>query len=105
MVDFYKGACPTCVVLDPLMNQLAQEYRGRVVFARIELMKPYFAVTSEELKKRYDISLFPTEVLFVHGEEKHRWSLDYSLDKYRKALDEVAGPPPEAPTPEAKPAG
>jgi thioredoxin 1 len=108
MVDFYKGGCPTCGALDPLMNQLAEEYRGRVLFARLELMKPYFVVTSEELKKKYDIGMYPTEVLFVNGQEKQRWALDYTADDYRKVLNEYAGAPPEAgpaPVAGAKPAG
>ncbi len=94
MVDFYKGGCPTCALLDPMMNKLAEEYRGRVVFARFELMKPYFAVTSEKLKTDYDIAMFPTEILFVNGKEKARWVIDYNEDGYRKVLNEVAGPAP-----------
>jgi thioredoxin 1 len=87
LVEFFKGGCPTCLALAPVLAQLADEYRGRAVIARFELMKPYFAVTSEELKQRYDISVYPTVILFVGGQEKKRWALNYSIRGYRKALD------------------
>jgi thioredoxin-like negative regulator of GroEL len=91
VVDFYKGGCPTCLLLDGTMNKLADEYKGRAVVARFELMKPYFAVTAPGLKAKYDISLFPTVVLFVNGEERHRWVMEYKIDKYRSVLRDVLG--------------
>ena len=100
LVEFYKGGCPTCLALAPTLARLADEYRGRAVIARFELMKPYFAVTSDELKQRYDISLYPTVILFVSGQEKKRWALNYSISAYRKALDAaIAGLPGMEPEP------
>ncbi len=93
MVEFYKGACPTCVALEPMMNQLAEEYKGRVRFVRFELMKPYFEVTSDAIKHQYDITVFPTEVLFVGGKEAARWPMNYDMDGYRSVLNRVAGRP------------
>jgi thioredoxin 1 len=94
LVEFFKGGCLTCLALSPMLRQLAREYRGRVVFARFELMKPWFWVTSWPLRRRYRIALlFPTVLLLVGGEERRRWILNYSLRSYRKALDKVAGPP------------
>jgi thioredoxin 1 len=97
LVDFYKGGCPTCVALDGTMDKLADEYRGRAIVAKFELMKPYFAVTSPELKKRYDISFFPTAVLFVNGQEVKRWVIHYEIKDYRQGLNEALAtsrPPP-----------
>jgi len=93
LVDFYKGGCPTCLMLDPGLDQLAEEYEGRVVLAKFQLMTAYLVTTSVEIKKKYDLAFFPTVLLFVDGEEKQRWVMHYEMDDYRKALDEVAGPP------------
>jgi len=93
VVDFYKGGCPTCWLLDPTLDQLADEYRGRVTFARFELMMPYFMITSDALQKKYHIGLFPTVVLIVGGEEKKRWPMNYMIDDYRKVLNELVGVP------------
>ncbi len=92
LVDFYKDGCPTCVILDPKLVKLAEEYQDRVTFARFKLMEAYFVVKAPELKERYDISYFPTVILFVEGQEKERWVLSYDMDKYRKVLDETVSP-------------
>ncbi len=88
LVDFYKGGgCPTCQFVVPILNQLAEEYHGRVTFVQFEYMKPYFVTTSDEISSRYKVGLFPTVVLINQGQETNRWSLDYSIDDYRQALD------------------
>ena len=88
LVDFYKGGgCPTCQFVVPILNQLAEEYHGRVTFVQFEYMKPYFVTTSDMISSRYQVNLFPTVVLISQGQEMSRWSLDYSIDDYRQALD------------------
>jgi thiol-disulfide isomerase/thioredoxin len=105
LVDFYKGGgCPTCVLLHPILNQLADEYRGRVEFASFEAMTPFFQVTSQPLKDRYDIKYFPTAALFVNGQERQRWIIDYNIDSYRKVLDEAIGQQAAAVAPAQAPA-
>ena len=98
VVDFYKeGGCPPCKLLEPILDQLADEYRGRVIFAKFAVMTPFFQTTSEEIKQRYEITIIPTAVLFVHGKEVKRWPFYFMFDDYRKTLDEVVG----GPTPKA----
>jgi thioredoxin 1 len=88
LVDFYKGGgCPTCLLVLPVLDQLAEEYNGRVTFVRFEYMKPYFATTSAEISSQYHVNLFPTVVLIDKGQETNRWSLNYNIDDYRQALD------------------
>jgi thiol-disulfide isomerase/thioredoxin len=89
MVVFYKGGCPTCLVLYPVLKCLAEEYGDRVFFASFEIMKPYFVVTAKAVKKRYRIAYFPTVVLFVGGQERKRWVLRYRAASYRRTLDKV----------------
>ena len=76
-------------MLLPILDQLADEYRGRVLFTRYEIISPFFQITSAELKARYDIFYIPTVILFVDGQEVKRWPLVFLLDEYRKVLDEV----------------
>ncbi len=94
LVEFYKGGgCPTCLVITPLLKRLAREYAGRVVFARMELMKPWFVIACPAVRRRYRIApLFPTVILFVGGRPRRRWIINYSLASYRKALDKAVAP-------------
>ena len=93
LVDFYKGGCPSCIPLDGMMEKLAQEYKGRIIVTKFMLMQPYYAVTSQELRDKYDISFYPMVILFVNGRETWRFLRDYELDHYRKAMDETLGCP------------
>ncbi len=92
LVDFYKGGCATCIPLDSIMDQLVDEYRGRAVVAKFETMTAFFGVPSQEIKHRHDIVFYPTAILFVSGREKKRWIIRYSIDSYRKALDQHVQP-------------
>jgi thiol-disulfide isomerase/thioredoxin len=106
LVEFYKGGCPTCGMLEGPLNELAKEYIDRVPFARYEMMTPWFHVRSEDIQKEHRVAYFPTVIFFVNGQEKKRWTLEINMDKYRKVMDEAAGPPkvePKAEKPADKP--
>jgi thioredoxin 1 len=89
LVEFFKGGCATCVILEPGLNQLAQEYRGRATIARYYEMNFVFMQTSQQITDRYRVHLVPTVLLLVNGQEKKRWFMEYNMDVYRQALDEV----------------
>jgi len=92
LVDFYKGGCATCIPLDGVMDQLVDEYKGRVVVAKFEAMTLFFGIPSRQLKERYDIVFFPTAILFINGQEKKRWIIRYAINSYRKELDQHVSP-------------
>jgi hypothetical protein len=83
--------------LDGNMDQLCDEYTGRVKFVKFELMKFWFECSCPTLAKRYRIGLYPTVLLIVNGKEKKRWVAEYNGDKYRMVLNEVAPAPGAAP--------
>ena len=106
LVEFYKGGCPTCGLLEPTLNQLFDEYNGRMKFISFEMMRAYFAVSCPEVQKKQRIAYYPTVILYVRGEEKKRWIIDYGIERYREVLMEVVGEPavvqkPDAATPDA----
>jgi len=92
LVDFYKGGCTTCIPLDGVMDRLVDEYQGRAVVAKFETMTAFFGVPSLRIKQRHDIVFYPTAILFVSGQEKKRWILRYSIESYRKKLDQYVQP-------------
>ena len=95
MMTFNKGGCATCIVLEPKINKPAKEYGPRgVKFTKMQIMSFFFAMKEKEIAEQYDVTMFPTVVLFINGAEKRRWIIRYNVDSYREALDAVAGPPP-----------
>ena len=93
MMVFNKTGCPTCVLLKPRLQRLADEYGGRVLFARYKHASAWMKVTSWRILKEFKVYFVPTVILFIGGQERKRWVLHYGIDSYRRALDEVLGLP------------
>jgi thioredoxin len=66
LVDFSANWCRTCQALDPVLDELAEEYGGRLQVARIDIERdPATAL-------RYGVRSIPTLVLFAEGVEVNR---------------------------------
>jgi thioredoxin 1 len=91
LVLFYKDGCALCGMMSPIMDRLADEYDGKATFANYRLLNLVFISTNPELRDRYEIWGYPTTVLFVDGQVKKKWIMDYSMADYRKALNEALG--------------
>ena len=106
IVDFHKGGgCPPCKMVLPTLDRLAGKYEGQVSFYSYELITMWFEVTSERLKQQYDIFYIPTVILFVDGEEVHRWPIIILDSEYEKVIDEVLAARAKKAPAEAKPPG
>jgi thioredoxin 1 len=93
LLMFSKEGCPTCTALEPTMDRLAAEYRGRASVAKYSIYTFYFARRSSEFIDKYNITVIPTVILLVNGQQKDRWTMNYGTHSYRKALDQYAAPP------------
>ena len=61
LVDFYATWCPPCQYLGPLLAEMAKNYQGRFLLAKVD-------VDSEpSLSQTYKIRSMPTVVLFRNG--------------------------------------
>ncbi len=64
LVDFYAEWCGPCKAMEPHINQMAEEYKGKVVFAKIDTdNNPSYATN-------YGIRSMPTFILFQNGEQR-----------------------------------
>lgn len=93
LMDFYKNGCPTCVVQEGVLDDLAKEYQGKVVFAKFKIREAYFVSPAPEIMDRYKLYWVPTVILFVDGKEKQRWTFNHSAGEIRPALDEATNKP------------
>lgn len=62
LVDFWASWCGPCKIVLPIIEQLAQEYTGKVVFAKINVDE------NPILSKKFGIQSIPTMILFKYGE-------------------------------------
>jgi thioredoxin 1 len=62
VVDFYAPWCGPCKILAPLLAGLADQFAGRIRFAKVNVDE------APDLAQRFEITGVPTLLLFQNGE-------------------------------------
>ena len=66
LVDFGAPWCGPCRMIEPLIEQLAEEYDGKIIFAKVD--------TDENMDTPVKLGIrgIPTLIFYVDGEEADR---------------------------------
>jgi thioredoxin 1 len=62
LVDFWAEWCGPCKMIAPLLDQIADEYQGKLTVVKINIDE------SQNTPKRYGIRSIPTLMIFKDGE-------------------------------------
>ena len=62
LVDFWAEWCGPCKMLAPILDELAEEYKGRVRIGKVNIDE------YQELAAQYGIRSIPTLLLFKQGQ-------------------------------------
>jgi len=66
LVDFWAPWCGPCRMIAPIVEELAQEYDGKMLFAKVNTDE------NPEVPGKLGIRGIPTLILYVDGEEAER---------------------------------
>lgn len=66
VVDCWAAWCAPCRAIAPVVEQLARDYSGKVVFGKLNVDE------NPETAQRYDIMAIPTLLIMKGGEEVDR---------------------------------
>jgi thioredoxin 1 len=85
VVDFTATWCGPCRLVSPLMDQLADEYKGRVKVVKVDVdnNKPIF--------KKFGLRSIPAVLIFKDGELVEKIVGVSPYEKFTSAVDKLVG--------------
>jgi len=66
LVDFYAQWCPPCRLLTPILEELAEELKGKIKIGKLDVDK------NQSIASQYGVMSIPTLILFKNGKEEKR---------------------------------
>ncbi|MGB0714630.1 MAG: thioredoxin [Phycisphaerae bacterium] len=86
LVDFWAPWCGPCKALGPVIDELANDYEGRVKVGKLD------TDGSQDVAAKFQISSIPTVIVFNNGEIVDRFVGLRSKRDYQAVLDRVLTP-------------
>ena len=86
VLDFWAPWCGPCRAVEPILEQLESETRGRIEFAKLNIDENPLTAA------RYDVLSIPTAIVFDDGEARATVIGAHPRSHYERALAEVLPP-------------
>ncbi len=83
IVDFWAAWCKPCLFLAPIINELADNYAGKVRVAKLDVE------ANKRVSNKLGIRSIPTVIIFQDGKEVQRIIGVKPYNFYQKVLDKL----------------
>lgn len=83
LVDFWAPWCRPCLMVAPLVEELAEEYSGRMSFVRVNVDQ------NPQVASKYNIMSIPTLIVFKNGEPASHIVGFRPKEELKQGLDSV----------------
>ncbi len=82
MVDFFAEWCGPCRIAGPVIEELSEEYKDKVVIGKVNVDE------EKELAQRYGVMSIPTVIIFKDGKEAERKVGFPGKEGYQKMIED-----------------
>ena len=83
IVDFYADWCPPCRIVDPILKELAKEYKGKIIIYKVNIDK------ERALAKAFGIQAIPTYFFFPSNGDPQHLSGAKPRETFVKMIEEM----------------
>ncbi len=81
LVDFWASWCGPCRQVSPIMDQLAEEYEGKAIIAKVNVDE------QSDLSSKFRIMSIPTVMLFKDGQIVEKVVGVRTKDEFARLID------------------
>ncbi len=92
LVDFCANWNKPCVMLDPIMKELASEYAGKVIIGKFALASGTANDKNQKTFQKYQIFTIPIVRIFKNGKIVDNLTGAYPKAEYVSRLDKILVP-------------
>jgi thioredoxin 1 len=85
LIDFWAPWCGPCRMLAPTIEELAKEYNGKAIVAKMNTDK------NPKTSQKFGIRGIPTIIFFKKGNTEDKFVGMRQKDEYKKVLDRLLG--------------
>ena len=83
LVDFYADWCGPCKSVAPVIQQIAREYKGKIITVKVDTDK------KQDVARKWEIQSIPTLMLFYKGRALMRLSGAHPYANLKRELDQA----------------
>lgn len=86
VVDFWHESCPWCIRLNPVFDDVAKDYEGKVKFAKLNVLE---TADNRKIALEHGIMSTPTLMFFCEGRSVRQHLGFMSKDDLKKKIEET----------------
>lgn len=86
VVDFWHDRCPWCRQLNPIFDEVSEEYKGEVKFIKLNVLE---APANRQIAIRHGIMSTPTLMFFCEGRPVSQALGSMPKEHLKKLVDDV----------------
>lgn len=83
LIDFWAAWCKPCLMVAPILDELAEEYNGRINFVKVDVDQ------NSKTAARYGIMSIPALLIFKNGEPVSHIVGFRPKEELKRSLDAV----------------
>jgi thioredoxin 1 len=85
LVDFWATWCKPCLMVAPILEELTQEYSGKLTIAKLDVDQ------NQQTAQKYHVMSIPTMIIFKQGKPVANIVGFKPKDKLKQELDAALG--------------